>query len=323
MTNNKSPAFLSDSLLLARDSLMTQASALKMVADLLGDEFEQAIQQILECKGRVVLCGMGKSGLIGQKIAATFASTGTTSFFMHPAEAFHGDLGMLTRDDLLILISYSGETEEVIKLIPSLKYTGNKIISIVGENNSTLGKHSDIILNVAVEREVCPNNLAPTTSTLTTMAMGDALAVVLIKKRNFQPADFARFHPGGSLGKQLLSQVKDVMHSNNLPTITSNSDLKDAIIVMTKGRLGLVVILNNKNQIQGIITDGDLRRAIGKNVNFNQLKVEDAMTNNPIMVEKEMMLVEAEKMMIDRKIKALMVVNEEKMLIGMIEIFDR
>ena len=323
MTNNKSPAFLSDSLLLARDSLMTQASALKMVADLLGDEFDQAIRHILECKGRVVLCGMGKSGLIGQKIAATFASTGTTSFFMHPAEAFHGDLGMLTRDDLLILISYSGETEEVIKLIPSLKYTGNKIISIVGENNSTLGKHSDIILNVAVEREVCPNNLAPTTSTLTTMAMGDALAVVLIKKRNFQPADFARFHPGGSLGKQLLSQVKDVMHSNNLPTITSNSDLKDAIIVMTKGRLGLVVILNNKNQIQGIITDGDLRRAIGKNVNFNQLKVEDAMTNNPIMVEKEMMLVEAEKMMIDRKIKALMVVNEEKMLIGMIEIFDR
>jgi len=323
MSKNKISDSIPDSLLLARDSLMTQAAALKTVADLLADEFEQAVQLILSCKGRVVLCGMGKSGLIGQKIAATFASTGTTSFFMHPAEAFHGDLGMLTSDDLLILISYSGETEEVLKLIPSLKYSNNKIIAIVGENNSTLGKHSDVILNVKVEREVCPNNLAPTTSTLTTMAMGDALAVVLIKQRDFQPADFARFHPGGSLGKQLLSKVQDVMHCNNLPTIASKSSLNDAILVMTEGRLGLVVVLSDKNQIKGIITDGDLRRAIGKNSQLELLNVENAMTKNPIMVKKEMMLVEAEKLMIDKKIKALMVVDNEKKLIGMIEIFDR
>jgi len=319
MTNIKPSA----SLLLAKESLMTQASALKTVADLLADEFEQAVQLILDCKGRVVLCGMGKSGLIGQKIAATFASTGTTSFFMHPAEAFHGDLGMLTSDDLLILISYSGETEEVIKLIPSLKFSNNKIIALVGENNSTLAKHSDIILNVKVEREVCPNNLAPTTSTLTTMAMGDALAVVLIKERNFQPADFARFHPGGSLGKQLLAKVEDVMHDNNLPIIRSNSSLNDAILVMTEGRLGLVVVLSNKNQIEGIITDGDLRRTIAKHSQIDQLKVEHAMTNNPVMVKKDMMLVEAEELMIEKKIKALMVVDSNKNLLGMIEIFDR
>ncbi len=323
MVARKKPASLSDSLLLARDSLMTQASALKTVADLLADEFEKAIQLILDCKGRVVLCGMGKSGLIGQKIAATFASTGTASFFMHPAEAFHGDLGMLTSDDLLILISYSGETEEVIQLIPSLKYSENKIISITGENNSTLAKHSDVILNVHVEREVCPNNLAPTTSTLTAMAMGDALAVVLIKKRNFQAVDFARFHPGGSLGRQLLLQVKDVMHGSNLPVITANSNLNEAIIEMTEGRLGLVVVLNTQNKIQGIITDGDLRRAMGKNNNFNQLKVEDAMSKNPVMVEQDMMLVEAEKMMIENKIKALIVVDKDRMLIGIVEIFDR
>jgi len=323
MSNKNSQNSVSDTLLLARDSLMTQASALKTVAELLADEFEQAVQLILACKGRVVLCGMGKSGLIGQKIAATFASTGTTSFFMHPAEAFHGDLGMLTSDDLLILISYSGETEEVIKLIPSLKYSNNKIIAIVGENNSTLGKHSDVILNVKVEREVCPNNLAPTTSTLTTMAMGDALAVVLIKQRDFQPADFARFHPGGSLGKQLLSKVQDVMHNNKLPTIASKSSLNDAILVMTEGRLGLVVVLGDNNQIEGIITDGDLRRAIGKNNKLELLTVEDAMTKNPIMVKQDMMLVEAEKLMIDKKIKALMVIDNAKKLIGMIEIFDR
>jgi arabinose-5-phosphate isomerase len=323
MKNKENSESLSDSLLLARDSLMTQASALLDVADSLADEFELAIKLILECKGRVVLCGMGKSGLVGQKIAATFASTGTTSFFMHPAEAFHGDLGMLTSDDLLILISYSGETEEVIKLIPSLKYSNNKIIAIVGENNSTLGKHSDVILNVRVEREVCPNNLAPTTSTLTTMAMGDALAVVLIKERDFKPADFARFHPGGSLGKRLLAKVEDVMQRNNLPTIHSNSKLNDAILVMTEGRLGLVVVVDNNNQIEGIITDGDLRRTIAKNGQLDRLKVEAAMTIEPIMINKDMMLIEAEELMIKKKIKALMVVDSEKKLIGMIEIFDR
>ncbi len=308
---------------LAKESLETQATALKMVANNLSEEFDKAINLILKCEGRIVLCGMGKSGLVGQKIAATFASTGTTSFFMHPAEAFHGDLGMLTKHDLLILISYSGETEEVIKLIPSLKYSQNKIISIVGINDSTLAKHSDVILNVKVEREVCPNNLAPTTSTLTTMAMGDALAVVLIKQRNFQPADFARFHPGGSLGKQLLTQVKDVMYEQKLPTIMEHSNINDAIFVMTEGRLGLVIVLNGNDQVKGIITDGDLRRMMGKYKQFDQVSVEEAMTQNPIMIKKDMMQVEAKKLMIDKKIKALVVIDDEKKLLGIIEIFDR
>ncbi|MFK5983953.1 MAG: KpsF/GutQ family sugar-phosphate isomerase [Pseudomonadota bacterium] len=308
---------------LARESLITQATALQTVADNLGTEFDQAINLILECKGRVVLCGMGKSGLVGHKIAATFASTGTTSFFMHPAEAFHGDLGMLTEQDLLILISYSGETEEVIKLIPSLMFSKNKIISILGESNSTLAKHSNVVLNVAVEREVCPNNLAPTTSTLTTMAMGDALAVVLIKRRNFKPADFARFHPGGSLGKQLLTQVKDVMHHRDLPIVEEFSYLNDGILLMTEGRLGLVVVVNGKQQVKGIITDGDLRRTIEKNKQFDQLKVEDVMTKKPIIIQQEMMLSEAENLMMDNKIKALIVINEKKQINGIIEIFDR
>jgi arabinose-5-phosphate isomerase len=319
MTNHNQLA----SIILAKDSLTTQAKALNQIADLLGEEFEQAVQLILKCQGRTVLCGMGKSGLVGQKIAATFASTGTTSFFMHPAEAFHGDLGMLTSDDLLILISYSGETEEVIKLIPSLKSGKNKIISIVGENNSTLGKHSDVILNVKVEREVCPNNLAPTTSTLTTMAMGDALAVVLIKERNFKPSDFARFHPGGSLGKQLLMKVEDIMHSSNIPIISNDEKLKDAIFVMTEGRLGLVVVVDKNKKIKGIVTDGDLRRSFARGDSFDDLSVGEVMSENPILINQKSMFVEAEKLMISRKIKALIVVDNNQSLVGIIEIFDR
>lgn len=307
---------------LARDSLTTQAAALNKISSQLGDEFEQAVHLILNTKGRTVVCGMGKSGLIGQKMAATFASTGTPSFFMHPAEAFHGDLGMLTEDDLLILISYSGETEEVIKLLPSLKHFGNKIIAIVGVGHSTLAKHADVSLNVEVEREVCPNNLAPTTSTLTTMAIGDALAVVLIKERDFQPSDFARYHPGGSLGKKLLVKVEDVMHRESLPIVPPQESLKNAILIMTEGRLGLVVIVE-EGVIQGIFTDGDLRRALVQKVDVEQALIADVMTHNPRYIAPNAMLVEAEEYMIDNKIKALLIANSKKQLLGIVEIFDR
>jgi len=307
---------------LAKDSMTTQAVALTKIASQLGNEFQQAISLILKTPGRTVVCGMGKSGLIGQKMAATFASTGTPSFFMHPAEAFHGDLGMLTADDLLILISYSGETEEVIKLLPSLKHFGNNIIAIVGEPNSTLAKHANVALNVAVEREVCPNNLAPTTSTLTTMAMGDALAVVLIKERDFQASDFARYHPGGSLGKKLLVKVKDVMHQNNLPVVPPDESLKNTILVMTEGRLGLVVV-EEQGVIQGIFTDGDLRRALVNNVDMENACISEVMIPAPRSISPECMLVEAEEFMINNKIKALLVVNNEKKLTGIVEIFDR
>ncbi len=307
---------------IAKESLTEQAKALVRMADELGEEFEKAVQLILQTKGRVVVCGMGKSGLVGKKMMATFASTGTPSFFMHPAEAFHGDLGMLAREDLLILISYSGETDEILNLLPSIKHFGNKIISIVGNNQSTMAKHSDIVLNVRVEKEVCPNNLAPTTSTLATMGMGDALAVALIKERGFQAADFARYHPGGSLGRRLLTRVKDVMHTRNLPAVHADVPLKDAVLAISEGRLGLAVIVE-QGQVKGIVTDGDLRRALVNRVDINQALIGDIMTENPVTITPGMMLVDAEKLMLEKKIKALIVVDQNYQMSGILEIFDR
>ncbi|MCU7800907.1 MAG: KpsF/GutQ family sugar-phosphate isomerase [gamma proteobacterium symbiont of Lucinoma myriamae] len=309
-------------LLIAKESLTEQAKALINMSEELGDEFARAVHLIMQTKGRVVVCGMGKSGLVGQKITATFASTGTPSFFMHPAEAFHGDLGMLMREDLLILISYSGETQEIINLLPSLKHFGNKIISIVGNVDSTMAQHSDVNLSVKVEREVCPNNLAPTTSTLATMGMGDALAVALIKERKFQAEDFARYHPGGSLGKRLLTKVSDVMHIKNLPVINSDTPLREAVLAISEGRLGLVVIVEHK-QIKGIVTDGDLRRALVKQIDMNQANIAEIMTDNPISITPDTMLVDAESLMIEKKIKALIVADQDNHIAGILEIFDR
>ena len=316
--NSNQPAMLT----IARESLTEQAKALINMSESLGDEFARAVNMILQTKGRVVVCGMGKSGLVGQKMTATFASTGTPSFFMHPAEAFHGDLGMLTREDLLILISYSGETEEIINLLPSVKHFGNEIISIVGNIKSTMAKHSDVVLCVKVEREVCPNNLAPTTSTLATMGMGDALAVALIKERNFQAEDFARYHPGGSLGRRLLTKAANVMHTKNLPVAGMDMPLREAVLTISEGRLGLVVIIENQ-QIKGIVTDGDLRRALVSQVDMNQANIADIMTRSPITIAPEMMLVDAEALMLEKKIKALIVADQDKHIIGILEIFDR
>ncbi len=313
---------VSSILSIAKESLTEQAKALVRMADELGEEFEKAVQLILQTKGRVVVCGMGKSGLVGKKMMATFASTGTPSFFMHPAEAFHGDLGMLAREDLLILISYSGETDEILNLLPSIKHFGNKIISIVGNNQSTMAKHSDIVLNVRVEKEVCPNNLAPTTSTLATMGMGDALAVALIKERGFQAADFARYHPGGTLGRRLLTRVKDVMHTRNLPAVHADVPLKDAVLAISEGRLGLAVIVE-QGQVRGIVTDGDLRRALVNRVDINQALIGDIMTENPVTITPDMMLADAEKLMLEKKIKALIVVDDNYQMSGILEIFDR
>ncbi len=295
MSNNK--AIQSPILSIAKESLTEQAKALIHMAEELGDEFEKAVQ-------------------------LTFASTGTPSFFMHPAEAFHGDLGMLAREDLLVLISYSGETEEIVNLLPSVKHFGNKIISIVGNTQSTMAQHSDIVLNVKVEREVCPNNLAPTTSTLATMGMGDALAVALIKERGFQAEDFARYHPGGSLGRRLLTRVKDVMHTRNLPSVEAGIPLADAVLTISEGRLGLVVIIE-QGRVKGIVTDGDLRRALVNQVDINQACIGDIMTVNPITIAPDMMLVDAESLMLEKKIKALIVTDESLRMSGILEIFDR
>ncbi len=319
MNNTKEPSSI---LTIAKESLTEQSKALVRMADELGEEFENAVELILQTTGRVVVCGMGKSGLVGKKITATFASTGTPSFFMHPAEAFHGDLGMLAREDLLILISYSGETEEILNLLPSVKHFGNKIISLVGNIQSTMAKHSDIVLNIKVEREVCPNNLAPTTSTMATMGMGDALAVALIKMRGFQAADFARYHPGGSLGRRLLTRVKDVMHTRNLPSICADVTLKDALLTISEGRLGLVVIVE-QGRVKGIVTDGDLRRALVNRVDINRSEIGAIMSESPVTIAPDMMLADAETLMLEKKIKALIVADQNLQMLGILEIFDR
>lgn len=305
---------------IAKQALTAQAKAVETLAHRLDGEFQHAVELLLSCKGRTVVCGMGKSGLIGQKMVATFASTGTPSFFLHPAEAFHGDLGMLKPVDVLILISYSGETEELIKLIPSLKSFGNRIIAITGNGNSTLAKHSDIWLDISVEREVCPNNLAPTTSTLATMAMGDALAVALIEAIQFKPMDFARYHPGGSLGRKLLTRVKDVMHTP-APIVGRETSFHDCLLAMTQSRLGLAVVMNDQRLV-GIVTDGDLRRALLENEGIIRETVAQFMTAKPHTIVEDAQLSEAELYMRDNKIRALAVTNAGGEVVGVVEIFD-
>jgi len=307
----------------AQRTLSTQAQALANLASQVTEEFAKAVRMILDSKGRTIICGMGKSGLIGKKIAATLASTGTPSFFLHPGEAFHGDLGMIQAEDTLILISYSGETEELMRLLPSLQSFGNPSIALVGNMDSTLAKHCDCVLDISVDRETCPNNLAPTTSTTMTTAMGDALAVALMECRAFQPHDFARFHPGGSLGRKLLTRVKDIMHKQGLPVCSPNTNLKDAISVMTQGRKG-VVLVQEQDRLLGIFTDGDLRRAMLKDSDGMMHKsIADLMTANPKTINENVMIVEAEEQMLRDKITLLVVVNDDQKVSGILEIYDR
>ncbi|MFV3382755.1 KpsF/GutQ family sugar-phosphate isomerase [Pseudomonas sp. NY15354] len=307
-------------LTIAKQALIAQAEAVTQLADRIDGEFQHAVELILGCQGRTVVCGMGKSGLIGQKMVATFASTGTPSFFLHPAEAFHGDLGMLKPIDVLILISYSGETEELIKLIPSLKSFGNRIIAMTSNGASTLGKHADIWLDISVAREVCPNNLAPTTSTLATMAMGDALAVALMEAIQFKPMDFARYHPGGNLGRKLLTRVRDVMHAP-APIVASTTSFHDCLLVMTRSRLGLALVMDN-DRLVGIVTDGDLRRALLDDQGIIHRTVALFMTANPHTIGQDAQLSEAEAYMLEKKIRALAVTDGVGAVVGVVEIFD-
>ncbi|MEH0158567.1 KpsF/GutQ family sugar-phosphate isomerase [Limibacter armeniacum] len=299
-----------------------EAEEIAALSDKLTDDFAGAVQAILDCNnGKVIVCGMGKSGHIGKKIAATLASTGTPSFFMHPAEAFHGDLGMITKDDIFIGISNSGETEELIRLIPAVKRNGNKFISICGRAESTLVRNSDFFLDISVSKEACPLELAPTSSTTATLAMGDALAVALMEERNFKPENFAMFHPGGSLGRKLLTRVKDVMRSESLPFVTPDTTFQDLILKMSEGKLGLAMVVEDE-QLIGIITDGDLRRAWQKYQQLFDKKIEDIMTRDPKTVTADMMLAEAEKMLIDNKITSLVVVeNGNKKPVGVMQLY--
>lgn len=307
----------------AQKTLTAQAQALSQLATDVDDSFADVVNLILNTKGRVIICGMGKSGLIGTKIAATFASTGTPSFFLHPGEAFHGDLGMIDKDDILILISYSGETEEVIRLLPSLKDFGNTCVAMVGNAESTIAKHCHKVLDISVDRETCPNNLAPTTSTTITTAMGDALAVALMECRNFQAQDFARFHPGGSLGRKLITKVKDLMHKDNLPECLPSTTLKEAISIMTAGRMGMVLIKDGKGLL-GIFTDGDLRRAILRNEdNMMDKPMQELMTKQPKTIDEDVLIVKAEEQMLRDKITLLVVTNKANDVVGLLEIFDQ
>ncbi|EMY2787815.1 KpsF/GutQ family sugar-phosphate isomerase [Campylobacter jejuni] len=305
---------------IAKEVFEKEAQAILDLAKNLDENFNQAVNLMLNTKGRCIVSGMGKSGHIGAKIAATLASTGTPSFFIHPGEALHGDLGMLTPEDVLIAISNSGETEEILKIIPAIKKRKIPLIVMCGKKNSTLVKQSDIFLNIAVEKEACPLQLAPMSSTTATLVMGDALAAALMKVRNFKPDDFALFHPGGSLGRKLLTKVKDLMVSSNLPIVHPDTEFNDLVDVMTSGKLGLCVVLENE-KLAGIITDGDLRRALkaSDKPRFD-FKAKEIMSINPKVVDADAMASEAEGIMLKHKIKEIIVGKEEK-VVGIIQLY--
>ncbi|RLA76497.1 MAG: KpsF/GutQ family sugar-phosphate isomerase [Epsilonproteobacteria bacterium] len=309
---------------IAKEVFEIESKEIANLANLLTEDFENAIKAVLNTNGKFIICGMGKSGIIGKKIAATLASTGTPSFFLHPGEAYHGDLGMIEKEDILLLISNSGETDEVLKIIPFLKSQGNITISMSGNPSSTLAKNTNFHLNIAIEKEACPLQLAPMSSTTATLVMGDAIAASLMKLRDFKDNDFALFHPGGSLGKRLLTNIQSVMKNENLPICTMHTDVKEIIHTITDGKCGLVVVTTDKdNKILGVITDGDIRRVMEtKEESFFNLKAQDIMSKNPKQIQQNSKLIEASDIMGQNKINSLLVVNEENELAGIVQMYD-
>jgi len=302
---------------------LTQAYKLgiERFENMLGSEFSKAVKLMSKSSAHVIICGMGKSGLVGRKISSTLASTGTPSIFLHPAEAIHGDLGKVQRNSIVLLISYSGETGEIIALIPALKRLEVTIIALTGVKGSTLASKADIILDTSVDREACPLNLAPTTSTMITMVLGDALAVSLMELKNFKQEDFALTHPGGSLGKRLLSSVKDEMKQNNLPFVEKQLNVQEVLVKMTEGRLGLALV-GSKEKLHGVITDGDIRRALIDNKQFSELNAIDLMNKNPLIAYESDNLQVAEKRMREAKVQCLVVKNKINEVVGVIQIFE-
>jgi len=305
----------------ARRVFEIEIKALEEVMARIDGEFTRAVEAILNANAKLVVSGMGKSGHVGQKLAATLASTGTPSFFVHPAEAFHGDLGMIEKSDVVLLISYSGETDEVLKIIPYLKWNKNTIIAISGNPSSTLARESDIHFNIAVSQEACPLELAPTSSTTATLVIGDALAVALMEARGFQPEDFARFHPGGSLGRRLLHRVRDYTQTENLPYMASDANAKEMVLKLSEGRLGLVIIQDADQRVVGVITDGDLRRAMNEKSKLEDIKVSELMSTNPITISADLPIHEAEQLMLDKKILSVLV-EEEGKVIGVCQLYS-
>ena len=300
---------------LAREVFEIEATAIRALGDKLNDDFGKAIEAIMASSGRVIVCGMGKSGIIGKKIAATLASTGTPSFFMHPGEAYHGDLGMVTPEDVFIAISNSGATDELVKLLPFLKSNHNFLIAVTGNQDSVLAREADCFLDISVEQEACPLQLAPTASTTASLAMGDALAVTLMKVRGFQPENFARFHPGGSLGRRLLGKVEDEMTSKNLPFVKGADKFLDLIQVMTKGKQGLAIVQCPDHL--GIITDGDIRRGVERfSDRIFEVSAKDLMSSNPISIPMGTRIEDALILMSEKAITSILVRNGDGIIVG-------
>jgi arabinose-5-phosphate isomerase len=312
---------------LARETLTIEGEAVltlqKNLTAANAEIFAHAIEILLACKGRIVVSGIGKSGHIGRKVAATFASTGSPAFFVHPAEASHGDLGMVTQHDVFVAFSNSGETSELTAIVPIIKRTGAKLIALTGNPQSTLAELADAHINVSVEKEACPLNLAPTASTTAALAMGDALAVALLDARGFKPEDFARSHPGGSLGRKLLTHVRDVMRSGaEAPRTNINASITDALLEITAKRMGMTVVIDDAEKVLGIFTDGDLRRLIEKNGQFQQVSLSDAMTANPRTISPDLLAAEAVEMMERHRINQLVVVDQQGRLQGALNLHD-
>ncbi len=308
---------------IAKEVLLTEAQELERAADDLGSDLEAIVETIFHTKGKLIVTGVGKSGLVGSKMAATFASTGTSSFFLHPTEAMHGDLGMIDKEDCLLAISYSGESEELVKMIPHIKRLGIKLIGMAGNPDSTLAKSSDLFLNIHVTKEACPLNAAPTSSTTLTMALGDALAVALMKRRDFKKEDFASFHPGGSLGKRLFVKIEDVMRKDDLPIISQETPLKEAIVAMSEGRLGAVILQNASQQLAGIFTDGDLRRALMREDFSLENSVLNYATTTPKQIrDTDMLASNALEIIEAQKVQHLIVTDNDAHILGIIHIHD-
>jgi arabinose-5-phosphate isomerase len=309
----------------AKKVLRIEAQSILDLMDRMDESFVQAVDILYQCKGKVVLMGMGKSGLVGRKIASTFSSTGTPAFFLHPAEGVNGDFGMLAREDVLVAISNSGETRELIEVLPLIKRYGNRLISLTGNPKSTLAKVSDVNLDIHVKEEACPLGLAPTASTTVTLALGDALAVTVMERKGFREEDFAMLHPGGALGKRLLLKVEDLMHGGKtFPMVSGESEMKEVIFEITSKRLGVTGVHNGEGQLMGVITDGDLRRALEKWSDLLKRRASEVMTKNPKWIEKDALAAQAVQRMEEYSITSLFVLNRagDKVPVGIIHLHD-
>ena len=311
-----------DIIKIAKEVLEIEAQEILNASKNISSSFVNAVHLIIDCPGRIVLSGMGKSGHIARKIASTLSSTGTPAFFMHPGEASHGDLGMITKNDIVIILSNSGQSSEISSIIPNIKRIGAKIISICSNSNSDLAIQSDIHISSDVKQEACPLGLAPTASSTVSLALGDALAICILSLRGFTADDFAESHPGGSLGKNLLLKIKDIMRVNDaIPKVNPQSSLKDAIVIITKKMVGFTAVIDEKNKPIGILTDGDLRRALIANKTINS-SVHDCMTNNPIILKSSQLAVDAVNIMEKSKVNSFLVVNEKNELVGIVNLQD-